>query len=74
MDIQKRQVLVAQHLVNPEITKYWNFPRSPVVPTVFLMLTVSPLGRWKATVSWSTSMRLGMMRTWQLRKWSLSLA
>lgn len=42
---------MAQHLVNPEITKYWNFPRSPVVPTLFLMLTVSPLGRWKATVS-----------------------
>lgn len=40
MDTQKGQVLVAQHLVNPEIAKYWKFPRSPVVPTVFLMFTV----------------------------------
>lgn len=54
---------MAQHLVNPEIAKYWKFPRSPVVPTVFLMFSL--LGRWKATGSSSLeySMRLGMMRT-----------
>lgn len=46
---------MAQHqglwTVNLEATKFWSFPRSPAMPTIFLMSTVSPLGRWKPTVS-----------------------
>lgn len=36
---------------NLEITKYWNFPRRPIVPSMFLMSTMSPLERAKTTVS-----------------------